>query len=260
MTIGLLGGGNMGSAIIGGIHKNYRILVCEKDRSKAFGLKRKYNVGLADLADVVRKSNVIILAVKPQDFDAVLSEVSHNISGAKLVVSIAAGISTLYIEKRLRGKARVVRTMPNLPVQVREGITGICKGKWATRNDIMLVSKIFSQIGETVILNEKWMNAVTAVSGSGPAYVFYFIECLTKAARSLGLDEKTSDQLVKQTLKGSLSLLLSQKEAASVLRERVTSKGGTTQAALNEFFAAGLETIFKKALRAAAHRAKELSK
>ncbi len=258
--ISIIGGGNMGTAILSGIQRKFAVSICEKDAKRGQYLKKKFKVAVDDVQSVVTKSGVIILAVKPQDFDQILAEVRPFINKDKLVISIAAGIPTLYIEKRLGAKVRVIRTMPNLPAQIGEGMTGICKGKWASSADLSLACKIFNNIGQTVIVEEKWIDAITAVSGSGPAYVFLFVECFIKAARALGFDEKQSKQLVAQTIHGSLNLLESQNEEAGVLRSRVTSKGGTTQAAMDVFFRRDIEGIFVEALTAAQHRAKQLSK
>lgn len=260
IKIGVIGGGNMGGAIIGGIRKKYSVSVCEQDQRRCRRLKREYKVAAGDLKTVVGKSKAIILAVKPQDFDGVLKEIRPFFAKGRLIISIAAGITCRYIEKRLGTGARVVRAMPNLPVQIGEGVTGICPGRAAGNGDVILARRLFSCVGKTVVVGEKWMDAITAVSGSGPAYVFLFIECLNKAARSLGLDEGLGRALVLQTVKGSLDLLEYRKEGAGVLRARVTSKGGTTQAAMDVFRKHKLEKVFKAALSAAKKRARELSK
>src|SRR3989338_693076 len=259
VKIGIIGGGNMGGAIIGGIHKKYGILLCEQDEKRAQGLKRKYKITVCDLKTAAQEVQAVILAVKPQNFETVLEGLKPHLAISKPVISIAAGITCLYIEKRLGKQAHVVRAMPNLPVQVGEGITGICTGAAAVDSDLILARRIFGCIGKTVVVEEKWMDAVTAVSGSGPAYVFLFMECFLRAADSLGLDKAVGRELVMQTIKGSLKLLERQKEEAEVLRERVTSKGGTTQAALDVFSKYELDKIFKEALSAAQQRAKALS-
>ncbi len=256
--IGIIGGGNMGTAIIGSIAKKYSVNVCEQDKKRGQLLKRRYKVGVQDLPTLLKKNNIIILAIKPQGFDTLLAEIKALITDKHLVVSIAAGISTQYIEKRLGGKVKVVRTMPNLPAQVQAGMTAICKGKEASRVDVSVACQIFDYVGETVVVEEKWMDAVTAISGSGPAYVFLFVESFLKAAQALKMKENLSKQLVMQTLRGSLALLESQETEAGVLREQVTSKGGTTQAAMDEFKKGAFEKIFKNALKSAAKRAKEL--
>ena len=257
--IGIIGGGNMGTAILAGIGRKFTLRVCEQDAKRAGSLKRRFGVKVADLTTVAAESRIIILAVKPQNFDEVLAALRGRIRQDQLIISIAAGITCRYIEQRL-GKVRVVRTMPNLPAQVGEAMTGICRGKSATTADIKTAQQIFSCIGKTVVVDEHLMDAITAVSGSGPGYIFYFAECLEKAARSLGLNPMMARELVTQTLKGSARLLEQSGEGADVLRGRVTSKGGTTQAALAVLEKNKTEKIVGQALAAAKKRAKELSK
>lgn len=259
-TIGLVGAGNMGMAILKGITKKFEVLVCEKDSARAEELKKKFKLRSEDFKTVVSKSQIIILAVKPQDFDGILEEIVQVMISEKLVISIAAGITTQYIEKKIGKRSRVIRVMPNLPAQVEQAMTAICKGQYALDKDLTEAKKIFDCVGKTVFIEEQWMDAVTAVSGSGPAYVFLFVECLKKAAVSLGFEEQLSQALVLQTLKGSLKLLEESKEDAAVLRAKVTSKGGTTQAAMEVFEKNDLVRIFQEALEAAAKRAGELAK
>ena len=260
IKVGIIGGGNMGAAIMASVQDKYSVNVCEADKNRCQYLKSKYKVAINHLRNVVVQSEIIILAVKPQSFEALLQEVRELEIEGKVFISIAAGITTQYIEKRLGSKTRVIRVMPNLPAQVGQGITAVCKGKYSRMADTSIACEIFSSIGSVVIVEEKWMDAVTAVSGSGPAYVFLFAEIFKKAARSLGLNEGLSQLLVQQTLKGSLQLLEQSKEDPGTLRERVTSKGGTTQAAMDVLTGKKIDKIFKEALAAAKKRAMELSK
>ncbi len=264
--IGIIGGGNMGAAIINGIYQDYSVKVCEKDSTRRRYLKRRFSLDIDTIEGIIQDSSIVILAIKPQDFDSVLKELSIAISGVSgrnrrriRIISIAAGITTAYIEKRLGAEIRVIRAMPNLPAQVGMGITAICAGQFSKRKDLRDACSIFNKVGSTVIVEERLMDAVTAVSGSGPAYVFLFVECLNKAANALGL-KGLGNKLVIETLKGSLRLLETQKEDAATLRARVTSKGGTTQAAIDVFSASNIENIFKMAIIAAKKRAKELSR
>ncbi len=260
IKVGILGGGNMGEAIAVAIKKDFALSVCEQDNAKATFLKKKLGLRLTDLKDLLTSSSVIILAVKPQNFEEVLSELkSYNIS-KKLFISIAAGITTEFIQERLGEKIKVVRAMPNLPAKVKAAMTGLCAGSKATSVDLNLANRIFSLIGEVVIVDETFMDAVTAVSGSGPAYVFLFLEILQEAAKSLGLDDKTSAVLVYQTLLGSLKLYAHEMEDPAILRERVTSKGGTTEAALKVLNEKNFAVILIEAIKRAQQRAKELSK
>jgi pyrroline-5-carboxylate reductase len=258
-NIGIIGGGNMGEAILAGIRKDYGVVVSEKDQKRRRYLKRNYRLPLKDIRALVRSSEVIILAVKPQDMDSVLQEIRPVIDQRKLVISIAAGIRTSFIEKRL-GHVKVVRTMPNMPTMVKEGMTAICNGKYANHSDLKKTSQLFQHIGRTVIIREEFMDAVTAVSGSGPAYVFLFVECLLKAAEKLGLGTSLSKELVIQTFLGSLKLLSERKEEPGPLRAKVTSKGGTTQAAMDVFMRYRIDVIIAQALRNAKKRARQLSK
>lgn len=259
-TLGFVGGGNMGTAIIAGGAGKYRFFVCEKDPVKKKFLKKKYAVIPSELPELVQNSQVIILAVKPQDMDGILSELKNILTPDKLVISIAAGLTTSFFEKALGPKIRVIRTMPNMPGQIGLGVTALCKGRWATPADLKTAEGIFANIGETVIVNEKMMDPVTAVSGSGPAYVFLFVECFLKAAQNAGFDAKSAAKLVGSTLKGSAELWLRSGEDAGILRQKVTSKGGTTQAALEVFENAGFERIFIEAVAAARKRAGELAR
>jgi len=250
----------MGAAILAGIGLKFAVRVCEQDADRAGFLKRRFRAKVADLAAVASGSCIIILAVKPQNFEDVLGGLRYYVRQNQVIISIAAGMTCRYIEGRLGKKTRVVRTMPNLPAQVGEAVTGICRGKFATAADIKTARQIFNCIGKTVVVEERFMDAVTAVSGSGPGYIFYFAECLEKAARALGLTPVMARELVTQTLKGSARLLERSGEGADVLRARVTSKGGTTQAALAVFEKHKMGKIVQQALAAASKRAKELSK
>jgi len=258
--IGIIGGGNMGAALIKGIAGPYTVCVTEKDQRRASFLRRRYGVATLPVDALAQKSKVIILAVKPQDMDMLLRELARVIRPDHLVISIAAGITTAYVEKRLKRKTRVIRAMPNLPLQIAQGITALSSGRHARRADLDSAVQVFSHVGATLVIKEKDMDAVTAVSGSGPAYVFLFAESLIKAARSLGLKDAACVPLVQKTLSGSLALLVKSKEKPAVLRARVTSKGGTTQAAMRVFAKRGLDKIFKEALKAAKTRSRQLAK
>jgi pyrroline-5-carboxylate reductase len=259
-TIGLIGGGNMGEALIAGSRKNYKVFACEANAVRAKYLKTKYKISVVDLKTLISKSDAIVLAVKPQDLAPVLDQLAGNDLKGKLVVSIAAGITIAFIEGRLVQKAKVIRTMPNMPALIGEGITAVCKGKWATPQDVKDVCRLLNGIGKTVIVKEDQMDAITAVSGSGPAYVFLFVECFIKAAQDLGLAPVQAKDLVYRTLTGSAHLLEKAPEDAATLRAKVTSKGGTTQAAMDVFTGEQLDRIFRDALVAARNRARKLAK
>jgi pyrroline-5-carboxylate reductase len=258
-SIGIIGGGNMGTAILERVRSSYHVRVCEQDPIQVKRLQQQFGVIVDDLRTMISQVQVVIIAVKPQDIVPVLTILERMITSKHLIISIAAGITTEFLEQKLPPKTRVIRTMPNMPTMIGQGMTAICKGKKASKTDLSTAIEILSAVGETVVVTEKELDAVTAVSGSGPAYVFLFAECLMHAAQSLGLDQKLSRKLVMQTLQGSVHLLAQAQEDAAVLRARVTSKGGTTQAALAVFEKKKLRMIYQQALDAAAKRAKVLS-
>ncbi len=260
MKIALLGCGNMGEAILVGINKRHRCFVCEPRPERQRYLKKKYHVKIGPLAEVVEAAEVIILAVKPQDFPDLLAELAIRPLKRKLLISIAAGITTGFIEKAVKQPVRVVRVMPNLPALIGEGVTGITRGRRAMPKDVRSAADIFRAVWTTAVVRESMMDALTAVSGSGPGYVFLFVECLMKAARGLGFDEASARELVYKTLTGSAHMLEKSEDPAGTLRQKVTSKGGTTQAAMDVFMARDVAGIFEAALKAARARAKELSK
>ncbi len=260
VAIGIIGGGNMGEPIINSLSKNYQVAVCEADKIKSARLRRRYGVATLDLKTLLLQCSTIIICVKPQAFTALLKEMRVLGCESHLIISIAAGVKTKTMEKLLGSQGRVIRTMPNLPAQIGKGITAVAKGAKATVKDFKFTKEIFSFVGEVVGVDEKDIDTVTAISGSGPAYVFLFIEEFLKAARSLGgLSPKMSDQLVLETIKGSVAVLDTTKVEPKKLRELVTSKKGTTEAAIKEFSKKGTDKIFKNALAAAKKRAKQLS-
>ncbi|MFH0935337.1 MAG: pyrroline-5-carboxylate reductase [Candidatus Omnitrophota bacterium] len=270
-TIGIIGFGNMGSAIAKRLDRP--LSVFDVDTLKTSNLRDTIRVVLS-AALVVQESEVIILAVKPQDVASLLDSIRKPAEGKdKLFISIAAGITTGYLESAL-GNVRIIRTMPNTPVEIGEGMIALSKGAYATDSDLQFTEKeIFSCLGKTLVVKENMLNAVTAVSGSGPAYVCYFLEReginpatekknqflkeLIEAAQGLGFSFEEATLLVNQTYEGTIRFLREANVAPSQLRERVTSKGGTTEAALRE-----LEKghSLKEAVKAAWQRAKELSR
>ncbi len=250
----------MGTAILAGIRRKFSVKVCEADLERSAFLKSTFKITTQNLETAVKAADVVLLAVKPQDFVKVLNDLRPLVNSKKFIISIAAGISTNYIEKQLGGNIRVIRAMPNMPAQIGEGITAACAGRFAKEVDIRLAVEIFNHIGKTIVVEEYLMDAITAVSGSGPAYVFLFVECLVKAAQTLGLNENQSKELVLKTLTGSVHLLEKSKDDAATLRSKVTSKGGTTQAAMDVFLNQNIEKMFEEALSAAKRRAEELMK
>ena len=256
--IGIIGGGNMGEALVKGLYAKHCVYVCESNASRVKYLKNKYRgIVLGDL-HVVQDASIIILAVKPQDMELLLKQIP--VGKNTLFISIAAGLTTKFFEKHLGGKVRVVRAMPNMPALIGEGITAICAGRYASTKDLKAAQNILRSIGQTVVVKESMIDAVTAVSGSGPAYVFLFIEQWINAAVKLGFSQLQAKQLVYKTLLGSAHLLEKSPFDASELRVKVTSKGGTTQAAMDVFSKGKFDRLMEKALLAAKKRAKELAK
>ena len=254
--IAIIGGGNMGETLIKGLHKYNRLLVCEANSARVQYLKKKYQLTAVDISAAVKAASVIILAVKPQDMPVALKQMKTDCTWGKLVISIAAGLTTKYFEQHFPGrKIAVVRCMPNMPAFIGEGMTAICAGKNATPVDVKAAQKILQTIGQTVIVKESMMDAVTAVSGSGPAYVFLFVEQWMAAARALGFKESEAKALVYKTLLGSAHLLEKSEFNAAALRVKVTSKGGTTQAAMEVFSKGKFDQLMKQALLAAKNRA-----
>lgn len=265
-TIGIIGCGNMGEAILKGlsgvVEKSTRLVVSEQDLKRRDEIQTAYKIIIApDNHYLFKYSDAVIIAVKPKDFESLLKEdICCDISSQKLIISIAAGVTTGYIESIVGEDVRVVRAMPNMPARIGEGVTGVCGGSSAKPSDIELAKDVFSTIGSVVEVKEELMDAVTAISGSGPAYFFYMIEAMVESAKGLGLDEKTARELVEKTALGSVKLLLSSKEDPASLRKKVTSKGGTTEAALKVFEAKKFISIMKAATKAACKRSGELSK
>jgi pyrroline-5-carboxylate reductase len=212
----------------------------------------------ASARELAKKADILVLAVKPQAMESALAELDGALKPDVLVVSIAAGISIAYLQARLGATVRVVRVMPNTPALVHSGAAGIALAPNCTEADALVARTIFEAIGIAEIVPESAIDAVTALSGSGPAYFFYMVECMVNAAVSEGLDESTATRLAAQTLFGAGRLLQATGEAAAALRQKVTSKGGTTEAALNRFRAGGFEELVSAAVKAAAARSREL--
>ena len=262
MKIGIIGCGNMGQALLEGLiagcytsRKN--IFCCDKDEDKINSIRSRFGVSVTTSNnELVKKSDVIILAVKPQDVDAALQDVLSPMRG-KLLISICAGISTQWLQECL-GNVSVVRVIPNMPALISQGISAISLGKYATKRDRKLVVSIFSCIGEVVEIKEQLMGAVTAISGSGPAYFFYLAENLIKTAKKLGIPHRTAQRLAIKTALGSAMLMNQAKESPQILRSQVASKGGTTEAAFNVFRKKGLDKTLTLAFKTAARRSKQL--
>jgi len=263
MKISFLGGGNMASALIGGlIAKGYApadIQVAEIDAAGRSALRARFSVrAVPELDALALACDVLVLAVKPQQLRAALAPLAGRLD-RQLVLSIAAGVRMADISRWLDGHARIVRAMPNTPALIGRGITGLVAATTVEKADRDRAGHIMDAVGESLWVNdEASMDAVTAVSGSGPAYFFYFIEVMIAGARALGLDAETARKLVLATASGAAELAASSQDAVATLRARVTSKGGTTAAALEVMQDGGLDGLVLRALRAAATRGREL--
>lgn len=262
-TITLIGGGNMAEAIIkgllaGGVAAKL-IMVVEVEPARRAYLQHQFSVAVSDnLSPLLTHADLVILAIKPQIAPRVLRQMADSMNSDKLVISIMAGVSAATIEEALPNGCRVVRAMPNTPALVLAGATAIAAGSKATDKDLAQAEEIFSRIGRCIIVDEKLMDAVTALSGSGPAYVFTFIEALSDAGVKNGLPRAVATELAIQTVLGSAQLLRDSGEHPALQREKVTSPGGTTiagQAALERH---GFRAAIIAAVDAAAQRAKEL--
>jgi len=255
----------MAEALIKGV-KGHAISASDVRKSRLNYLKKEYRVKtFSSNKELVRQADIIILAVKPQSIKGVLKEVSGRTHGSaptqgKLFISIAAGITIKSIEKFLGGKTAVIRVMPNTPALINAGISVLAKGRYAKTNHLNKARKIFLSVGKVIIMKENKINAVTAISGSGPAYFFYLVECLIKTGVKLGLKKKDARALAIETALGSVKLIKASKLSAQELRKRVTSKGGTTEAAFKVFKKNKLDSIIEAAVKSAAKKSKELSK
>lgn len=271
-NIGIIGFGTMGCAIAEQLKSQYPVFVFDKDKNKVKSLS-----GLEltnSLSGLVSKVEVVILAVKPQDFDSVLKEIKSSIDN-KLIISIAAGIPTAYLEKFL-GKVRVVRVMPNIGAKIARAESTLCEGRYADEEDLKFAKELFDCIGKTWIIEEKMMDAATAICGSGPAYIFYdmeeknidpnnvpksvreeYIKQLEIAAEGRGFDKGIALQFATATTGTSIDLIVKTGLSAQELKNQVTSKGGTTEAALKVLSGGG---SWAQAAEAAFKRAEELSR
>ncbi|MFQ5673408.1 MAG: pyrroline-5-carboxylate reductase [Nitrospinales bacterium] len=268
--LGFLGAGNMTEAIIKGLlsasfiaAKN--ILASDILAARLDYLHKEYKIKTTGSnSEVVEKSDIILLAVKPQAIDKLLNEIKPLDTDQKLFVSIIAGVPTDIIEGILNDsearKTAVVRTMPNTPALVQEAATAISPGANVSKNDIRLVHRIFEAIGKTVDVDEEQLDAVTGLSGSGPAYLFMIIEALSDAGVKMGLSRNTSNLLTVQTILGAAKLALESGKHPGELKDMVTSPGGTTISGLHTLEAGGLRTSLMDAVEIATKRSAQLGK
>jgi pyrroline-5-carboxylate reductase len=277
--IGFIGAGNMGEAFTGaliksGTFKPAEIFLSDISKSRLDQLKASYGINITkDSFELFSQCHIIVLAVKPQIMAQVLSQLAdqakeHLAQKRKLIISIAAGIKMEKIEDLLYGQINqkerqnlpVIRVMPNTPALVLSGMSGMCSNIYATEKDLITTKTILETMGNVIEFDEDKMDAVTALSGSGPAYVFYLAESMMEAGISIGLDPKDASVLTMTTLKGALKLMEEKDESPETLRKKVTSPGGTTEAAFNVFENNQVKDIIIEAITAAKKRSKELSR
>ena len=262
--IAFVGAGNMAASLIGGLRAQGTEAgaIRASDRGAEQRSKITAEHGIATFesnAEAIQGADVIVLSVKPQVMKDVCLDLAPHLSAGQLVVSIAAGISCASLESWL-GQRAIVRCMPNTPALLREGVSGLYANAQVSAEQRDQAQELLSAVGVALWLeNEEQIDAVTAVSGSGPAYFFLLIEAMTAAGEKLGLPRETAAQLTLQTALGAARMAVSSDVDASELRRRVTSPAGTTEAAINTFQANGFETLVEKALNAAAHRSAELA-
>lgn len=269
--IAILGTGSMGKAILSGMlaagTSPASVRVTTKSKASADAIFSNHGVQATALesdsaanSSAAKDADLVILAVKPNMILETLSEVASVLKPDCLVVSVAAGITTAAMEEQLSGNAAVVRAMPNTPSVVGLGVTGISKGSNVSPKQLDLAVELFSSVGKVLVVDESKIDALSTISGSGPAYVFYFAEKLITAAKSLGFSEQEASLMVKETFLGSATLLATSSSSPEELRLQVTSPNGTTMQATGRFDAADLERVFIEATEAALARAKELGK
>jgi pyrroline-5-carboxylate reductase len=262
-VVGIIGAGIMGEALLAALKKAgldaNSIAIADKRSERVAELQSKYGCAAKNPSEIARSSRNILLVVKPQDMDSLLSEIGKEIGPDQRVISFAAGKKTSLIESYVSQGTAVLRIMPNTPMSVGIGASAISKGAYATDEDVKAVQELLKASGKTVVVDETLQDAVTATSGSGPAYFFRFVEAMMAGAIELGLSEKDARTLVIQTITGAAAMLNIDGADPSVLRQNVTSPNGTTFAALQTFESGNLEALVKEAMKAARDRSRELS-
>jgi pyrroline-5-carboxylate reductase len=267
--IAVIGAGSMGGAILSGLiaagTAADSITASTATTQSAKALSDKFGINSFALdaspsanSDAAENADVLLIAVKPAKVLATLEEIKASVKDGALVISVAAGVTTESMEKAIGSRASVIRAMPNTPSIVGHGVTGIAKGKSANDSQLAVAKELFETVGQVLIVDEEKINALSTISGSGPAYVFYFAEKLMNAAKKLGFSEKEANLMVRSTFLGSATLLAASGDSPETLRAQVTSPNGTTMQATARFDEADLEKVFIEATEAALARAIEL--
>jgi pyrroline-5-carboxylate reductase len=264
--LAVIGAGNIGTALVGGIIRAKlmspeNIIATRRTRSALDELNRRFGIKITtDNRKAVKFADVIILSVKPQGAPPVLREISLALDESKLIISIMAGITTEIIEKLTGRKLPIIRAMPNTPVLVDAGATAIASGPHATEEHIKIAKTIFNSVGTVEIVPEELMDAITGLSGSGPAYVYMIIEALTDGGVKMGIPREVALKLASQTVFGSAKLVLETRKHPAILKDEVTTPGGTAISAIHELEAHGLRNMLINAVVTATKRSGELSK
>lgn len=263
--IAFLGAGKMGSIILQALLKNGLLsakstcaTVAHPERAKMLAAKLKVKVGTNNV-EAVKAADIIVIGVKPQVVEDVVREISPHITPKQIIVSVAASVPTSMIEKNLQSNVPVIRAMPNTPSQVGAGMTAICKGKHASAKDVALTCHMFDVVGRTVVVDEKHMDAVTALSASGPAYIYIILESLAEAGVKVGLPRDIATLLAAQTALGASRVVLETGDHPALLKDAVTTPAGCTIDAIMELEEGKLRVTLIKAVVKAAQRAKELA-
>lgn len=261
--VGLIGVGVMGEALISGLVSSRfpkaQIVFTEKRADRAREISSKYGAREVSLAELARGSDVILLVVKPQDLELLLTSIGADLNKSATLVSFAAGKTTDFVSKIVGPNISIIRVMPNTPTLIGLGMAAISLGKGVNVEQAKFVSEFLATCGKVISIEEKLQDAVTALSGSGPAYFFSFVEEMIKSGISLGLSSEQATTLAIQTMVGSAAMLEQSGKTATTLRENVTSPNGTTAAALQVFSEANLGEIVAKAMTAARDRSQELA-
>lgn len=265
--VAFIGAGNMATALVRGfldasLYEPREICASDVDGAKRGGMKRRLGVATtSDNVAMVQSAKVVVLAVKPQIIDVVLSELRPVVRRDHVFVSIAAGVPTRRLEDRLGSRARVVRVMPNTPALLGQGMAVAVRGRFATAADEKLTLKLLRAVGKArAVADERLLDAVTGLSGSGPAYVYLFAEALIEGGRAAGLKPELAEELALQTISGAAAMLLQSGETPRRLREMVTSPGGTTLAGLTELDRRAFTKAVSSAVVVATRRSKELGR
>ncbi|HWL96518.1 MAG TPA: pyrroline-5-carboxylate reductase [Nocardioidaceae bacterium] len=263
MTVAILGAGVMGETLASGLIRAGRevgdLLLTERRPDRAAELRGRYGTEVISNLDAAKRAETLVIVVKPQDMTRLLDEIAGEVRAGQLVISLAAGITTELIESRLPDGVAVVRVMPNTPALVDEGMAAIAPGTHCDDEHLHEAEELLRSVGRVVHVPEYQLDAVTAISGSGPAYLFFVVEAMIEAGVALGLPRSTASELVVQTVVGSAKMLRETGEHPVVLRERVTSPGGTTAAAVRELEDHKVRAAFMTALEAARDRSRALA-